>query len=382
MTAREAYIALNMMEDIGPVGVRALTAALGSPQAIFTAEREKLLEAPGLGRAVVEKILAQRRAMDPAEELKRAAGLGIAIITPADQDYPRPLAQIHDPPLALYVQGGLRPGDQRAIGVVGSRRTTLYGREMAESLAYQLAHAGFTVVSGLARGIDTFAHRGALKARGRTLAVLGGGLDCVYPPENQPLAKEIAEKGAVLSEFPLGKQPDKTTFPIRNRIISGLAMGVVVVEADLTSGALITANQALEQGRQVFAVPGRADSPASKGAHKLIKNGARLVESVDDILQEFEFLIPPAARQKSSAGPENGLSGAAPDLFPPLSDEEKKIVQALEDGEKNADEVIRATGLRADRFGALLLGLEMKRVVKLQPGRMIHLSRRSSDRDQ
>jgi DNA processing protein len=199
--------------------------------------------------------------------------------------------------------------------------------------------------------------------------VLGGGLDCVYPSENKQLAKDISKSGAVLSEFPIGRQPDKTTFPIRNRIISGLSMGVVVVEAGLTSGALITANQALDQGRCVFAVPGRIDSPASKGAHMLIKNGAKLVESVDDILQEFEFLIPRPTRAKSD--PE----GAIP--LAPLDEDEKKIVQCLADGEKNADEIIRATGIGANRMGSVLLGLEMKRVVRLQPGRIIHLVRKT-----
>lgn len=358
------------MEDIGPVGVRSLIALLGTPQAIFDVAREKLLDAQGMGPGVVERIIEQRRDIRPNEELKRAAEFGATVVTPADNDYPKSLAQIHDPPLALYVLGKLTAPDQRAIGVVGSRHTTMYGRETAESLAYQLAHAGFTVVSGLARGIDTAAHRGALKAKGRTIAVLGGGIDCIYPPENKPLAEEIAEKGAVLSEFPLGRKPDKTTFPIRNRIISGLSMGVVVVEAGLASGALITANQALEQGRCVFAVPGRVDSPASKGAHLLIKNGARLVESVDDILQEFEFLIP---RPNLTKPVEPGDK----DFFPPLDDDEKMIIQCLEDGEKNIDEVIRATGVGANRFGAVLLGLEMKRIVRLQPGRMIHLVRRS-----
>ena len=367
MTEREAYIALNMMEGIGPVGVRALIERLGSPQAIFEAAREELLSAEGIGSVVADKIVEQRASARPADELKRAAKLGATIITRADAEYPGELAGIHDPPLALYVLGNLLPVDRHAIGVVGSRHTTFYGRETAESLSYQLAHAGFTVVSGLARGIDTAAHHGALKARGRTIAVLGGGFAHIFPPENRPLAMEIAKHGAVLSEFPVERQPDKTTFPIRNRIVSGLSRGVVVVEAGLMSGALITANQALEQGRAVFAVPGRIDSPGSKGVHRLIKNGARLVENVDDILQEFEFLLPRPAPPKPVAG-----SG----LFTPLDPDEEKIVRCLEDGEKNADEIIRQTGIGANRFGAVLLGLEMKKIVRLQPGRMVHLRTR------
>lgn len=374
MTEREAYIALNMFADIGPVGVRALVEKLGSPQAILEADEGRLLEARGIGPAAAQSIVKQRRAISPEEELKRAARIGAEIITWADREYPEALAKIHDPPLALYVLGKLLPVDRRAIGVVGSRHTTFYGRETAESMAYQLAHAGFTVVSGLARGIDTAAHRGALKAKGRTIAVLGGGLDCVYPSENRQLAADIAKSGAVISEFPMGRQPDKTTFPIRNRVISGLSMGVLVVEAGLTSGALITARQALDQGRSVFAVPGRIDSPTSKGAHMLIKDGARLVENADDILQEFEFLIPPA-RKTAQACWEN-----AP--VQPLDEDEKKIVQCLVDGEKNTDEIIRATGIGASRIGSLLLGLEMKRVVQLQPGRMVHLIRKKPNMEQ
>jgi len=372
MTGQEAYIALNMMEDIGPVGVRSLIEILGSPQEIFTADREKMMEAHGVGTAAVDRIIEQRRNLCPADEMQRAAGLGVEIVTPADERYPKSLAKIHDPPLALYVKGDLLPADRHAVGVVGSRHATVYGRETAESLAYQLAHAGFTVVSGLARGIDTAAHKGALKARGgRTLAVLGGGIDEIYPPENFALAEQISKNGAVISEFPIGKKPDKTTFPVRNRIISGLSSGVVVVEAGLTSGALITANQALEQGRSVFAVPGRIDSPASKGAHTLIKNGARLVESVDDILQEFEFLIPRPKHEECRTG----------EMFPPLDENEKKIVLALEEGELSVDEIIRQTGIGANLIGAILLGLEMKRMIKLQPGRMVHLMR-PADRSQ
>ncbi len=366
MNERDAYISLNLMADIGPVGVRSLAAALGSVPAIFTAARSDLLRADGIGPAQADRILAQRDQLRPDEEAGRAAKLGAQIITPADDTYPKVLLQIHDPPLALYVCGTLEPGDKRAVGVVGSRHTTIYGRETSEKLSYQLAQAGFVVVSGLARGIDTAAHRGALKGGGRTLAVLGGALDCLYPPENADLAREIARHGAVLSEFPLGRKPDKTTFPMRNRIISGLSMGVLVVEAGLGSGALITVDQALDQGRTVFAVPGRIDSPTSRGAHQLIRNGARLVESVDDILDEFEFLIPPGPRQ------DRGEAAAA---RPALLPEEERIVRALEDGEQDLDALTRATGLGAARIGALVIGLEMKRLVRMQPGRIVELIR-------
>ena len=374
MDSRTAYIALNMMEDIGPVSVRALVTALGSPQAIFQADKGDLLKAEGIGPALVEKIMSQRGRLRPDEELARARKRGYEIITPADATYPKPLLTIHDPPLALYVWGTLAPGDKRAIAVVGSRHTTLYGRETAEKLAFHLAKTGFVVVSGLARGIDTAAHRGALQGGGRTLAVLGGALDCLYPEENAELALGIARQGAVLSEFPLGRKPDKTTFPMRNRIVSGLCMGVLVVEAGATSGALITASQALDQGRCVFAVPGRIDSPASRGSHQLIKQGARLVESVDDILEEFEFLIPPAA---TGALPGRSvLTEPGSVNLPPLNADEEKIVQALAEEELDMDTLTRTTLVPAAALSVLILGLEMKRVVRMLPGRRVALIRR------
>lgn len=361
--SRTAYIALNMMADIGPVSVRSLVTALGSPQAIFQADKHDLLKAEGIGPGLAEKIMSQREQLRPDEELARAGKQGYAIVTPVDAAYPKPLLTIHDPPLALYVWGKLESADKHAIAVVGSRHTTLYGREMAEKFAFHLAKAGFGVVSGLARGIDTAAHRGALQGGGRTLAVLGGALDCLYPAENAELALGISRQGAVLSEFPLGRQPDKTTFPMRNRIVSGLCMGVLVVEAGPSSGALITASQALDQGRSVFAVPGRVDSPASKGCHQLIKQGARLVESVDDILEEFEFLIPPA-------GP-----GTCANL-PPLNPDEQKILRALAEEELDMDTLTRLTGVPAAALSVLVLGLEMKRLVRMLPGRRVALIRR------
>lgn len=376
MDEREAYVALNMMEDVGPVTVRSLVSALGSAQAIFQIDKQELFNVQGPGRGIVEKIVARRGEIRVDQELKRTEKLGAHVITPVDDAYPGPLLHIHDPPLALYVLGELEPGDKRSVAVVGSRHATYYGRESAERLSYQLALAGFVVISGLARGIDTAAHRGALKGKGRTIAVLGGALDCFYPPENTALAKEIAEHGAVLSEFPMGREPDKTTFPMRNRIISGLCMGVLVVEAGSTSGALITANQALDQGRSVFAVPGRIDSPSSRGTHQLIRDGARLVESVEDILNEFEYLIPPESVKTSSQLTVDPGSAETRATYPRLLPEEESVVQALEDGEMDVDTLIRLTGLKAATMSSLILGLEMKRMVRMLPGRLVELIRR------
>ncbi len=354
-----------MIDKLGPVRVRSLIAALGSPEAIFAAGPDELMKAGGVGRDLAAGIVEQRGRADAGREEERAAKLGARLVTPVDGEYPEPLKAIHDPPLALYVRGALEAKDRHAVAVVGTRHATHYGLTVADRLGYQLAKVGFTVVSGLARGIDTAAHRGALKGGGRTLAVLGSALDKLYPPENEALAKEIAEHGAVISEYTLGREPDRTTFPYRNRVVSGLSMGVVVVEAGRNSGALMTADQALEQGRSVFAVPGRIDSAASKGAHQLIRNGARLVDDVDDILQEFEFLIPPEKKKQAKALDERPATQ--------LSIDEQSVVRALWEGALDVDALIRKAGLKTAALNSLLIGLEMKRVVRMLPGRMVEL---------
>jgi DNA processing protein len=367
MNDRDAYIVLNMMQGVGPVSVRALALHLGSVAAIFSASAADLQAAPEVGREIINKICEQRTRLDPVREVARAAELEARIITPVDAEYPRPLIEIYDPPLAMYVQGTLESRDRHAIAVVGSRHTTHYGLECAERLAQQLAQNGFTVVSGLARGIDTAAHQGALKGQGRTLAILGGALDQFYPPENRALGQAIAHQGAVLSEFLLGREPDRTTFPMRNRIISGLALGVLVVEADLTSGAMITARQALEQGRAVFAVPGRIDTPTSTGPHALIKGGAKLVANVEDILEEFQNLLPQVKP-----------GHIAPDRpCPPLGAEEQRLMAVLEKEDPlDVDALTRQAGLSAAAASALLMTLEMKRIIRMLPGRMVARVRR------
>ena len=229
MDLRQAYIALNMMQGVGPVTVRNLAIHLGSVLSIFNAEKPELMRVPGVNRDVVGKILAQRDQVDPVHEEQAASAIGAHIITPVDAEYPKRLEQIYDPPLALYAQGSLQLRDEHGVAIVGSRRTSHYGMETAERLGFQLAQSGVTVISGLARGIDTAAHKGAIKGRGRTVAILGGALDCMFPPENEDLALQISQHGAVLSEYPMGRQPDKTTFPVRNRLVSGLSKGVTVV---------------------------------------------------------------------------------------------------------------------------------------------------------
>jgi len=362
MDEREAYIALNMMDGVGPVSVRTLAGALGGAAGVLLADRAALQRVPGVARDIVARILTQRDTVDVGAEQAHAAQLGARIVTMLDEEYPGPLKTIHDPPLALYVRGTLELKDKHAIAVVGTRRASHYARAAAERLAAQLTRAGFVVISGLARGVDTAAHQGALKAGGRTLAVLGSALDRLYPPENAGLAEKAAADGAVLSEFRFGTEPGKTTFPMRNRIVSGLSMGVLVVEAGLKSGAMITARSALEQGRAVFAVPGRIDSPGSKGTHQLIRDGARLVEGIDDITAEFEFLLPATGARAAER----------PAPSPALSEQEARLVDTLEqEGEMDVDALSRRLGVPAAGMSALLLGLEMKRVVRMLPGRVV-----------
>ena len=362
MTAREAYIALNLIDGIGPVRVRALLERFDRPENILEAARPDLMQVDGVGAEVARNITGWRETVKLEDELARIEQAGVQVVTREDAGYPKNLREIYDPPLVLYVRGALTERDALAIGIVGSRRTTLYGQEMSRKLAYQLARVGVTVVSGLARGIDTAAHTGALQAKGRTVAVIGCGIDTMYPPENKKLADDIVAKGgAVVTEFPFGVKPDRQNFPMRNRIISGWSLGVVVVEANLKSGALITAKQAMEQGREVFAVPGRADSILSRGTNRLIKDGAKLTEDAEDILTEFEYLLP--KREK----PDDTGTATRPALQ--FTEHETKVLAQISDDETPVDEIIRGSGLTSACVSATLLALEMKRVVRQLPGR-------------
>lgn len=367
ISSREAYIALNMLDQIGPVRTRKLIAALGSPEAIFSAGEDDLRGVPGIGGELARSIISSRDKADPVAEEKRAERLGARVVTFMDEAYPPVLKEIHDPPLALYVKGTLVPGDRHGLAVVGTRGPTHYGASVADRLAYGLARAGFTIVSGLARGIDTAAHEAALKAEGRTLAVLGGAIDRFYPRENLALGERIAASGAVISEYPLGRSPDRQTFPYRNRIVAGLSMGLLVVEAGEKSGAVITAHAALDQGRNVYAVPGRIDNPSARGCHALIKAGAKLVETLDDILDDLQCLIPKKIDRQAEE------LKKTPDVA--LSEDEALLVKSLVGGGMDVDQLVRACGLPAVRLNALLLGLEMKRLVRILPGRIVELHR-------
>lgn len=369
MQEREAYIALNLVPGVGAVLVRQGVERLGSAAALFAAGPETLASVRGVGSARAAGLAGELRMPDWRAEMARAEALGVRLVTFVDPGYPALLKAIHDPPLVLYVRGDPAALGCSAVAVVGTRAPTQYGRETARRLAFQLAQAGLTVVSGLARGIDTEAHRAALQARGRTVAVLGSALDQLYPAENRELAERIAaDGGAVVSEYPLGRQADRQTFPMRNRIVSGLCGGVLVVEAGLTSGTLITAGQALDQGRSVMAVPGRIDSPASQGCHRLLRQGARLVESLDDVLEEMQTLPGVAVRAASAAA-----APAAPQ--PALDAVERTLLEALAEGECTVEALIQASGLPAGEVGARLMGLEMKRLVRRLPGHLVMAAR-------
>lgn len=363
MDSREAFIALNMLEHVGPVRVRQLLEHFGEAPAILGASRSQLLQVRGTGEEVANSILNWEKTVDLAGELQRIEDYRCHVITQEDENYPDLLKQIYDPPIVLYVKGELTAQDKNSVAIVGSRMTTPYGMEVSRKLSYQLAYIGVTVVSGGARGIDTAAHQGALSAKGRTVAVLGTGINLVFPPENGELYERISSSGAVVTQFPFNRKADKQTFPIRNRIVAGMTMGTVVVEANLTSGALITANMAVEYGRQVFAVPGRIDSPRSKGCHELIKKGAKLCEGAEDILSEFEYLFPTSNRPAGASE-----TGVLPCIS--LSENEQKIYDALSKEPSSTDDVIRSCGLPSSTVSVALLGLEMKRLIRQLPGKM------------
>jgi DNA processing protein len=309
---------------------------------------------------VADQIVHWETVVDLPAELERIREFGATVITGASPLYPRQLREIHAPPIVLYVWGELTERDQHAIAVIGSRRTTHYGMESAKKLSYQLAYAGLTIISGLARGIDTAAHQGALAAKGRTVAVIGSGLSKLYPPENATLAEKIRSgNGAIISEFSMEIEPDRQTFPMRNRIISGWSHGILVVEAGLNSGALITVTQALEQGRSVYAVPGQINAPSAQGSNRLIQQGAKLVMDANDLLDDLQILLP-----ETKPSPE-----AAVRALPLLTDDERRVYDAIQATETSIDDIATKCELPSGTVSSTLLHLELKRLVKQLPGK-------------
>ncbi|MDE0609796.1 MAG: DNA-processing protein DprA [Anaerolineaceae bacterium] len=286
--ARLACLGLSLVSGIGPRRLERLRRYFDDIGDAWLASEQQLAQA-GLDRRLRGRLVALRRELDLEREVERIRARGAEFLTLLDDGYPEALRNISDPPLTLYFRGELLPGDRHALGLVGTRKATSYGRDVAGQLAQDLARQGITVISGLAYGIDAAAHRGALKGGGRTLAVLGSGVDVIYPANHRQLAQEICRNGALISEYPPGTLPEGRNFPRRNRLISGLSLGILVVQAPLTSGAIITANIAGEQGREVFAVPGNILDPASAGCHRLIQDGAKLVTGIGDILDELNL---------------------------------------------------------------------------------------------
>ena len=298
----------------------------------------------------LESLLKTRDALSLDDEMAKIEQLGVTVITLDDADYPRMLALIPAPPPVLFVKGEVIPDDTVAVAIVGTRRLTSYGREVAGRLAGELAEAGVTIVSGLARGIDAVAHQAALRAGGRTIAVMGSGPNVIYPPEHRQLAGQIVEHGALVTDYPPDRKPDATYFPARNRIISGLSLGVIVVEAPSRSGALITTDFAADQGREVFVVPGSVLSGASAGCHRLLREGARPITCADDVLEDLHL-----GRRKEQAAVQQAL---------PMDEGERKLLALLTAEPQHVDEVAAAARLPIAEASALLLTMELKGLVR------------------
>ena len=371
MTEREAVIALNMVPGIGAIMVKHVKERFGSCAAAFDASEADLSAVPLIGPARSRIFFRSMHEADYAGEIARAARNGVALTTWDDPAYPAELLKIPDPPLVFYSRGDMAALSRPCISMIGTRRASIYGSETARRFAYQLAGAGYTVVSGLAHGIDTESHRGALQAHGTTVGVLGGALNCFYPKENTGLAKEMVENGgAVITEYPFGREPDRQTFPMRNRIVSGLSKGVLVIESPLNGGTMITVKLALEQGRPVMAVPGRVDSPSSQGCHRLIREGARLVTNADEVLEELNDLFTGMGARRPDVP---GLGKVAPRASEDrpravLSPEERSVFSLLTPEGVGVDELVRRSGLDAGRVGAILIGLQIKRLARSLPG--------------
>lgn len=359
----EHLLALNALPKIGPVRIRRLLDAFGSADAILSKRKDALMQVDGIGPELAGILSDWQSHTDPATELRELKDRDLSVITPEEPCFPPGLRESYDAPILLYVWGKVEERDRHAIGVVGTRRCSIYGKNSTKKLSFQLAHAGFTVISGLARGIDTTAHEAAIAAGGRTIAVIGSGLAKIFPAENLGLAERIADgNGAVVSEFPLHTSPDKKTFPQRNRIVAAWSRALIVTESPLWSGSLITANLASEYGRPVYAVPGPIDKPMSAGCNRLIRDGATLLTDGSELLDDLGGLALSTSHSKPKT------SASSPDDRPALEGDEQKIFESLGDDEVGIDQLIDRTGLPAATVSATLLKLEIKRLVRPLPG--------------
>lgn len=374
------WLALKLVEGLGNIGVKNLLQGFGTPEHVFKAPLHLLETVPGIGSKTARHIKDFKQWAEVDGELEMAVRMNVAILTCQDPLFPQRLLHIYDCPVLLYVKGELR-GLDVSIAVVGSRKASAYGKYTTERLCRELALNGVTIVSGMARGIDASAHRGAMSVKGRTVAVLGSGLDVIYPPENESLYDEISRCGAVVSEYSFGTRPNASNFPARNRIISGMSLGVVVVEATEKSGSLITARIALEQGREVFAVPGSIDEAGSRGTNRLIKEGAKLVEDVDDILAEIGpqtspevsmlvmAVLPATPTEHFPDAPRNEPRQRHDVHHAVLSEKEQLLINNLSSRPRPVDDLIAATGLSASEILSLLLHLELRGLIRQMPGK-------------
>lgn len=362
MNDLESLILLNSVDGLGPRRIKNLLDRFKKPSLILKADKKDFYGIEGISEKIISGIKSSEKNFDIKKEFDLLKKHNVKVITIFDKNYPKNLKEIYDAPSFLYVKGNILESDDISIAVVGSRRASLYGISACERISFELASKGITIVSGLARGIDTASHMGAIKAKGRTIAVLGNGLSFIYPPENKGLAEEISENGAVISELPMEAHPDRMNFPRRNRIISGLSLGVLVVEAAKKSGALITADFALGENRDVFAMPGKVDSITSQGTHNLIKEGAKLVENADDIILELKDKIADFLKNsdpKASGAPKVVLEKGEDRIYGLLSKDEAVHI----------DEIVANTDLPVNTVSGMLVNLRIRNLVKELPGK-------------
>jgi DNA processing protein len=363
MDEKAWWLALHLVPGVGRITFKKLVGYFGHPRDVMQATAGQLMRVSGIGPKIAQAITGFQTARAVEREVRAATSAACQIVTQGDESYPALLKTIEDPPPVLYVKGDLGDLEAPGIAVVGSRRPSIYGNVVAAQLAKGLAECGVTVVSGLARGIDSVAHRAALESAGRTIAILGCGLLYMYPPENRRLAERISHQGAVVSEFPMTTKPDRLNFPLRNRTISGLSLGTVVVEAGARSGALITVQWALDQGREVFAVPGNVTAPTSRGTNRLIKMGAKLVEDVDDILEELPQYALGGKRERAPAQEELGRADSIP--------EERRLLELLDPVDaRHIDWIIEHAHVPTSMVSSVLLRLELEGKVTQLPGKL------------
>jgi len=360
MSELKYWIALSMIQDIGHVCSRKLLSVFKTPEGIFNAGIDDLLSIDGIGINRAKSIKDFSSWKEVEKQINILEKKAITTVTINSPSYPEMLREIEDAPIVLYMRGDVYPQDRYAISIVGSRKPTSYGAIVTEKISEELASMGFTIVSGMARGIDALSHRGALRAGGRTIAVLGSGLDVPYPPENKGLMEKIVNAGCVMSEFPPGTPPDRENFPKRNRVISGLSFGVLVIEATADSGSLITAGYAVEQGREVFAVPGDITSSTSEGTNELIKRGALLTRRAEDILEELAPVLKGFIKAKERAKIE-------------MTEEEEKLCKVLSGEPKHIDDISRESRFPASKVLGILLSLELKGAVRQTAGKRFYL---------